>query len=63
MTHVPPFDFEKAFKALQSGQSLTGEDGIFTPLIKQLTEVSLAAEPDSHQAQELEPDRKNGSSK
>lgn len=29
-----PFDFEKAPKALQSGQSLTGKDGILTPLIK-----------------------------
>ncbi|WP_154388931.1 IS256 family transposase, partial [Yersinia enterocolitica] len=37
-----PFDFDKALKALQSGQALTGKDGILTPLIKQLTEAALA---------------------
>lgn len=41
-----PFDFDKALKALQSGQALTGKDGILTPLIKQLTEAALAAELD-----------------
>lgn len=45
-----PFDFEKALKALQSSQSLTGKDGILTPLIKQLTEAALAAELGSHLA-------------
>ncbi|WP_075356681.1 transposase, partial [Yersinia enterocolitica] len=35
-----PFDFDKALKALQSGQALTGKDGILTPLIKQLTEAN-----------------------
>ncbi len=29
------FDFETALKQLQSGQALTGENGILTPLIKQ----------------------------
>ena len=28
------FYFEKALKGLQSGQALTGKDGILTPLIK-----------------------------
>jgi len=32
------FDFNKALKALQSWQELTGKDGVLTPLIKQLTE-------------------------
>ncbi|NGN38918.1 IS256 family transposase, partial [Yersinia enterocolitica subsp. palearctica] len=41
-----PFDFDKALKALHSGQVLTGKDGILTPLIKQLTEAALAAELD-----------------
>jgi len=27
------FDFEQALKSLQAGQSLTGKDGILTPLI------------------------------
>nr|CBX72761.1 hypothetical protein YEW_HW35010 [Yersinia enterocolitica W22703] len=58
-----PFDFDKALKALQPGQALTGKDGILTPLIKQLTEAALAAELDSHLAQDLEANRKNGSGK
>lgn len=58
-----PFDFDKALKALQSGQALTGKDGILTPLIKQLTEAALAAELDSHLAQDVEANRKNGSGK
>lgn len=58
-----PFDFDKALKALQSGQALTGKDGILTPLIKQLTEVALSAELDSHLAQDVEANRKNGSGK
>ncbi len=38
------FDFNKALEQLQSGKALTGEDGVLTPLIKQLTEASLKAE-------------------
>lgn len=38
-----PFDFNKSLKALQSGQALTGKDGVLTPLIKQLTEAAFAA--------------------
>ncbi len=38
-----PFDFDKALKALQSAQALTGKDGILTPLIKQLTEAARVA--------------------
>lgn len=55
-----PFDFDKALKALQSGQVLTGKDGILTPLIKQLTEAALAAELDSHLAADVETNCKNG---
>lgn len=58
-----PFDFDKALKALQSGQALTGKVGILTPLIKQLTEAVLSAELDSHLAQDVEANRKNGSGK
>lgn len=39
-----PFDFDKALKALQSGQSLTLNDRILTLLIKQLMEAALSAE-------------------
>lgn len=58
-----PFDFDKALKALQSGQALTGKDGILTTLIKQLTEAALAAELDSHLVADVEANRKNGSGK
>ncbi|SEL78143.1 hypothetical protein SAMN05216262_1226 [Colwellia chukchiensis] len=37
------FDFNKALAELQSGKGLTGEDGVLTPLIKQLTEAALKA--------------------
>ncbi len=42
------FDLEQAFKALQSGQDLTGSDGFLTPLIKQITEAALKAELQQH---------------
>ena len=42
------FDFEAALKQLQSGQPLTGENGILTPLIKQLTEAALNAEIENY---------------
>jgi putative transposase len=54
------FDFEGALKELQSGKSLTGKDGILTPLIKQLTEAALEAEIDTHLAEEVSKNRKNG---
>lgn len=57
------FDFNKALKALQSGQDLTGKDGVLTPLIKQLTEAALKAELDQYLADDEQPNRKNGSSK
>ncbi len=58
------FNFDKSLKALQDGQALTGKDGILTPLIKQLTEAALATEQeDSHLAQDITSNRKNGSSK
>ncbi|EFI6096601.1 IS256 family transposase [Escherichia coli] len=57
------FDFDKALKALQEGQALTGKDGILTPLIKQLTEAALAAELDSHLANDVKANRRNGVTK
>jgi len=42
------FDFDKALKALQSGEGITGKDGVLTPLIKRLNEAALEAELDSH---------------
>ncbi len=54
------FDFEEALKQLQSGQDLTGKDGILMPLIKQLTEAAIKAELDNHLKTQKEPNRKNG---
>lgn len=46
------FDFnefqKEAIGKLKTGQSLTGKDGILTPLIKQLIEASLEGELDVH---------------
>jgi len=57
------FDFNKALEQLQSGKGLIGEDGVLTPLIKQLTEAALKAELEQHLDSSSEPNRKNGHSK
>ena len=57
------FDFEAALKALQSGQAITGKDGVLAPLVKQLTEAALEAELDCHLAEDVIANRKNGKSK
>jgi transposase-like protein len=57
------FDFQKALKAIQDGQPLMGKDGVLTPLIKNLTEAALEGELDSHLAQEITTNRRNGKSK
>ena len=57
------FDFNKALAELQAGKGLTGEDGVLTPLIKQLTEAALKAELEQHLESETEVNRKNGSTK
>jgi transposase-like protein len=59
----PAFDFEKALKQLQAGKPLTGKGGIFTPLIKELTEAALKDEIEAHLAEETDPNRRNGYSK
>lgn len=56
-------DIQAFAKALQSGQSLNGKDGLLTPLIKQITEAALGAELDEHLTKETSTNRKNGSSK
>ena len=58
-----PFDFNKALKAVQSGQAITGKDGVLGPLLKQLTEAALEAELESHIADDVVPNRKNGKSR
>ena len=54
------FDFDEALKALRSGQAITGKDSILAPLIKQLTEAALEGELDSHIANDVVPNRRNG---
>lgn len=39
---------KEAIDKLKSGQSLTGKDGILTPLIKEILEAALEGEMDSH---------------
>jgi transposase-like protein len=57
------FDFEAALKAIQSGQAITGKDGVLAPLVKQLTEAALEGELDSHLAEDVAGNRRNGKSK
>lgn len=57
-------EFQKeAIGKLRTGQSLTGKDGILTPLIKQLIEASLEGELEAHLDEckdEGLPNRRNG---
>jgi putative transposase len=57
------FDFQGALKAIQAGKPLLGKEGILTPLIKNLTEAALEGELDSHLAEEVTANRRNGKSK
>ena len=57
------FDFEASLKAIQSGQAITGKDGVLAPLVKQLTEAALEGELDSHLADDVAGNRRNGKSK
>jgi transposase-like protein len=55
------FDMEEAIQALREGKDLSGKDGIFTPLIKQITEAAMQAELEEHLAkEESHTNRKNG---
>jgi putative transposase len=46
------FDFtqfkKEAIDRLKSGESLTGKDGILTPLLKEILEAALEGEMDAH---------------
>jgi putative transposase len=54
-------DFEKdAVERLRAGAPLSGEGGIFTPLIRRILESSLEGELDHHLEQEDEANRRNG---
>jgi transposase-like protein len=45
---------------LKAGKGIGGKDGALTPIIKQLTEMALQAEIETHLSQDLEKNRKNG---
>ena len=53
-------DLEEFAEQVKSGQSVTAKGGVLNDLLKQLTEMTLKAEIDSHLAQDLERNRKNG---
>lgn len=60
------FDFEafvrQAGEQLRSGKPLTGKDGVFTPLLKQILEASLEGEMDTHlkETRKADKNRRNG---
>lgn len=59
----PTFDIDTALQALREGKDFTGQDGILTPLIKQLTEAAMQGELEAHLASEEAANRKNGHSR
>jgi transposase-like protein len=65
--NLAEFDFnafqEDAISQLKSGQSLTGKDGVLTPLIKKILEEALEGEMESHLSdchKQGLPNRRNG---
>lgn len=55
-------DMDAALQVLRNGKDISGNDGVLTPLIKQLTEAAMRAELESQLASEEDPNRKNGTS-
>ena len=53
-------DVEEFAEKIRSGKGLSGKDGALTDLVKQITEITLQAELESHLAQDLQKNRKNG---
>ena len=45
---------------IKSGKGLSGKNGALTDLVRQITEMTLQAELESHLAQDLQKNRKNG---
>ena len=60
------FDYEAfkkaAIQGLYDGKPLTGQEGLFAPLLKHFLESALEGEMDNHLAQsrQQEPNRRNG---
>ena len=53
-------DLEEFAEQVKNGKSVTSKGGVLNDLLKQLTEMTLQAELDSHLAQDLNRNRKNG---
>lgn len=53
-------DVAQFARDIKAGKGIGGADGALSFLIKQLTEAALAAEIDSHLAQDLQKNRRNG---
>jgi len=53
-------DLEEFANQVKNGQSVTSKGGVLNDLLKQLTEMTLKAEIDSHLAQDLSGNRRNG---
>lgn len=53
-------DVEEFAQQVKNGQSVTAKGGVLNDLVKQLTEMTLQAELESHLAQDLTKNRKNG---
>lgn len=58
-----PFNYDEALEKLKAGKRITGDDGVFTPLLKQMAEALLAGEADAHLEAETAPNRRNGKSR
>ena len=59
LSMTDPSDVDKALKAIQSGQAISGKEGVLAPLLKQLTEAALEAELESRIADDVVPNRKD----
>ena len=59
------FNFDEILERVKAGEAIEGKNGVLAPLIKQLTEMALEAELESHLAKEIREkrNRKNGKSK
>ena len=55
-------DLTDALEQIKAGAKIDGKDGVLAPLIKQLTEVALQAELESHLTTQINKNRKNGKS-
>ena len=55
-------DVEQFARDMKAGKSIGGKDGALGSLLKQLTEVALVAEIDSHLTQDLNRNRRENSS-